>query len=54
MKQLKTVKGIGNIMYKVYFKVFDVLFDVLFGSFNVNSMMSMYCDEDYKKKSQQA
>jgi hypothetical protein len=47
MKVLETVRKVGNMIYKVYSKVFDAIFDVLFGSFNADSMMGMYCNEDY-------
>jgi hypothetical protein len=46
MKVLKTIRQIGDIIYKVYSKVFDATFDILFG-INADRMMSMYCNEDY-------
>jgi hypothetical protein len=47
MKVLKTIRKIGNTMYKMYSKTFNTVFDILFGPFNADSMMSMYCNEDY-------
>ncbi|MDR1181860.1 MAG: hypothetical protein LBL13_07765 [Bacteroidales bacterium] len=54
MRLLKTVRKIGNIIYKVYFKVgVKHVLPLLFGSFSADTMMSMYCNEDYMRKNRQ-
>ena len=47
MKVLKTIKKVGNIIYKVYSQTFNVIFNVLFGSFKTADMIDMYCNEHY-------